>query len=70
MTAKPGGWDAVFGFYTASLRTPELIPGQVRLLRSLLIGREQLTERVILASDTDGTYVTKPTPTPAESARP
>jgi cell division septal protein FtsQ len=70
VTAKPGGWDAVFGFYTASLRTPELIPGQVRLLRSLLIGREQLIERVILASDTDGTFVAKPTPTPAESARP
>ncbi len=66
--AKPAGWDAVFGFYTASLRTPELIPGQVRLLRSLLIGREPLVERIILASDTDGTYVPKPTPVP--SARP
>jgi hypothetical protein len=68
--AKPSGWDAIFGFYTPSLRTPELIPGQVRLLRSLLIGREQLVDRVILASDTDGTYIPKPTPTPVESARP
>ena len=68
--AKPTGWDAVFGFYTPSLRTPELIPGQVRLLRSLLIGREQRIDRVILASDTDGTFVPKATPTPAASARP
>ena len=38
--SRPAGWSAIFGFYTPSLRTPELIPGQVRLLRSLLIGRE------------------------------
>ena len=61
---EPIGWRAVFGFYTASLRTTELIPGQVRLLRSLLIGREPLVERVILASETDGTYVPRPSPTP------
>jgi hypothetical protein len=58
------GWSAVFGFYTPSLRTPELVPAQVRLLRSLLIGREPLIDRVILASGTDGTYIAKPTPTP------
>jgi cell division septal protein FtsQ len=60
--ADPQGWLAIFGFYTPSLRTTDLIPGQVRLLRSLLIGREPLIDRVILASDTDGTYVPKPTP--------
>lgn len=60
--AEPQGWIAIFGFYTPSLRTPELIPGQVRLLRSLLIGREPLIERIVLASATDGTYVPKPTP--------
>lgn len=60
--ADPQGWIAIFGFYTPSLRTPELIPGQVRLLRSLLIGREPLIERLVLASETDGTYVPKPTP--------
>jgi len=60
--ADPQGWIAIFGFYTPSLRTPELIPGQVRLLRSLLIGREPLVDRVVLASETDGTYVPKPTP--------
>ena len=36
VVGRPAGWRAVFGFYTPSLRTPELIPGQVRLLRSLL----------------------------------
>jgi hypothetical protein len=60
--ADPQGWIAIFGFYTPSLRTPDLIPGQARLLRSLLIGREPLVERVVLASETDGTYVSKPTP--------
>jgi hypothetical protein len=65
---RPKGWSAVFGFYTTSLRTTELIPGQVRLLRSLLTGREQLVDRVILASETDGTYT--PRATPAGSAKP
>jgi hypothetical protein len=68
--ANPQGWIAIFGFYTPSLRTPDLIPGQVRLLRSLLIGREPLIERVVLASETDGTYVPKATPKPSESASP
>jgi cell division septal protein FtsQ len=62
--ADPQGWLAIFGFYTPSLRTPDLIPGQVRLLRSLLIGREPLIARIVLASETDGTYVPKPTPKP------
>ena len=68
--ADPQGWLAIFGFYTPSLRTTDLIPGQVRLLRSLLIGREPLIERVILASDTDGTYVPRPTPRPSPTASP
>jgi hypothetical protein len=67
---RPAGWQAVFGFYTPTLRTPELIPGQVRLLRSLLVGREAQIERVILASETDGTYVPKPTPTPSPTPPP
>jgi hypothetical protein len=70
LRADPQGWLAVFGFYTPSLRTTELIPGQVRLLRSLLIGREPLIERVILASDIDGTYVPRSTPKPTASASP
>jgi len=68
--ADPQGWIAIFGFYTPSLRTPELIPGQVRLLRSLLIGREPLIQRIVLASETDGTYVPKPTPRPSPSTSP
>ncbi len=68
--ARPDDWSAVFGFYTLSLRTPELIPGQVRLLRSLLIGREPLIDKVILASETDGTYTVKPTPRPSATPAP
>jgi POTRA domain, FtsQ-type len=67
---QPTSWEAVFGFYTPTLRTPELIPGQVRLLRSLLIGREPLVERVILASETDGTYIPKATPLPSATRSP
>jgi cell division protein FtsQ len=67
---RPGSWSAIFGFYTPTLRTPTIVPGQVRLLRSLLIGREHLVERVILASETDGTYIPRPTPTPAPTPSP
>lgn len=65
-----GGWVAVFGFYTPSLRTPALIPGQVRLLRSLLTGREAQVARVILASDTSGTFIPRPIEKPPKSAPP
>ncbi len=61
LDARPKGWTAVFGFYTMSLRSTEIIPGQVRLLRSLVIGREPLVDRVILASETDGTYTPRET---------
>jgi hypothetical protein len=33
-------------------------------MRSLLIGREPLIARVVLASETDGTYIPKATPRP------
>ena len=69
VATRPAGWSAIFGFYTPSLRTTELVPGQVRLLRSLLIGREGLVERVILASETDGTYVPRPTPSASAKAK-
>ncbi len=68
--SRPTGWAAVFGFYTPSLRTTGLIPGQVRLLRSLLAGREAQVERIILASDTDGTYIPRPTPSAKSSPKP
>lgn len=58
---RPDGvaWVAEFGFYTPTLRTPELIPGQVRLLRSLLAGREDSVARVSLADERTGTYTTR-----------
>ena len=58
----------MFGFYTPSLRQTELIPEQVRLLRSLLIGREPLVDRIILASGTNGTYIPRPTPKPQKAS--
>jgi cell division septal protein FtsQ len=63
--AEPIGWTAVFGFYTPTLRKTDLIPGQVRLLRSLLLGREATVLRIILADDHSGTYIPRPTPTPS-----
>jgi cell division septal protein FtsQ len=64
LESVPGGWTAVFGFYTPTLRTTALIPGQVRLLRSLLVGREPLVARVVLADDRNGTFIPRPTPSP------
>jgi cell division septal protein FtsQ len=61
------GWTAVFGFYTPTLRTTDLIPGQVRLLRALLAGREADVLRVTLADDRSGTYVPRGTVSPAAS---
>jgi hypothetical protein len=66
---RPGAWSAVFGFYTPSLRTTEMIPGQVRLLRSLLTGRESTVGRVVLASETDGTYVPRASSSPSSSGK-
>jgi hypothetical protein len=60
--AASGGWQAVFGFYSPATRSTDMIPGQVRLLRSLLEGREAGVRRIILASATDGTYVPRSTP--------
>lgn len=62
---RTAGWDAVFGFYGPATRSPDMIAGQVRLLRSLLADREAEVRRVILASETDGTYVPRTTPRPS-----
>ena len=53
----PEGWTATFGFYTPTIRTTDLIPGQVRLLRSLLgkVGESKVAT-LILADDKNGTY--------------
>jgi hypothetical protein len=39
-----------------------MIPEQVRLLRSLLAGREARLLRVVLAGSTEGTFTQKPEP--------
>jgi hypothetical protein len=62
-----GGWAAVFGFYSPATRPADMIPGQVRLLRSFLLEQgEGAVARVILASDTSGTYVPRATPKPTK----
>jgi hypothetical protein len=60
----------VFGFYTPTLRRTDLIAGQARLLRSLILGREEEVLKVILADDRSGTYVPRPTPEPSPTAKP
>ena len=70
VTALPDGWTAVFGFYTPTLRTTDLIPAQVRLLRSLLYGREDKVARIILADDRSGTYVPRGSAAPSATPRP
>ena len=61
---EPAGWAAVFGFYTPTLRPTDLIPGQVRLLRSALAGQEAKLSRLVLADDQSGTMVFLATPKP------
>ena len=62
---SPGSWIAIFGLYTPTQRTPEMIPSQVRLLRSLLADRGEATvAEVILADGENGTVVAKPTAAP------
>lgn len=66
LNSVPESWVAVFGFYTPSLRTTELIPGQVQALRELLIRvGEPTVATVILADDSTGVYVPKPSAAPA-----
>ena len=64
LRAQPEGWTAIFGFYTPSLRRPDIIPGQVRLLGRLLEGREATIASIVLADEHDGTYVARPSPSP------
>lgn len=62
LDSGPGGWTAIFGFFTPNLRQTELVPGQVRLLGSLLAGREEKVATVILADEKSGTFTLKATP--------
>jgi cell division septal protein FtsQ len=67
----PSSWAAIFGFYGRSLRTPELVPGQVQLLGRLLArAGEPTVDMVILADDRDGTYIPKATPVPSPTPKP
>jgi len=68
MRASPPAWTAVFGFYTPTLRPPDLIPGQVRLLNDLLAQGETKVTRVVLATGNGGTY--QPRPSASGTARP
>ncbi len=69
MRTRPASWTAIFGFYTPTLRTTDIIPGQVRLLRSLLAGREAQVRQVILADDHSGTYIPRDTPEPTKQPK-
>ena len=70
LKAEPVGWSAVFGFYTPTLRTTDLVPGQVRLLRSMLAGREDRILRVILADDRSGTMIPREDASPSGKPAP
>jgi len=60
--AGTGRWRAVFGMYTATLRSPDLIPAQVQCLRSVLGTGESKLQVVYLFPDGDqcGTFMKKP----------
>ena len=49
-------WNAVFGIYSATIRPAEMLPGQVRLLRSLLAEHERKVGWIILADGQAGTF--------------
>jgi hypothetical protein len=76
VSSGPNGWQAVFGKYGLSQRTPSLIPGEVQLLTALLAGREDGVQTVFLSDERNGTYLpkssTKPStgPSPASSPKP
>ena len=54
------GWLATFGIYTPTLRPPSIVPGQVRLLRSILLDRgEANLARIDVARTTEGTFELK-----------
>jgi cell division septal protein FtsQ len=56
-------WTAVFGFYGPEIRRAEMIPEQVRLLRTLLLDQgEETILRAILAGARTGTFVSRPEP--------
>ncbi|MBA2253927.1 MAG: FtsQ-type POTRA domain-containing protein [Chloroflexi bacterium] len=62
LDARPDLWHAVFGFYTARLRSPDLIPAQVQCLAALLGPNETAITTVVLAPGDDrcGSFRSRP----------
>jgi len=70
--AQPGGWQAIFGEYTPTLRPQDLIPRQVQCLRSL-VGASESDLRTIYLAPLDercGTYLPVATAVPVVSPAP
>jgi hypothetical protein len=60
MSSGRDGWLATFGIYTQTLRPPSIVPGQVRLLKSILVAQgEANLARIDLARTVEGTYERK-----------
>ena len=59
--SQPASWRAVFGLYTPTLRTADIVPRQAQCLKELLAGREREIATVYLSPDGDrcGTYVAR-----------
>lgn len=70
LTAQPGGWRAIFGHYTQTLRPVDIIDRQVECLRSRVAPDETDIAVIYLAplEDRCGTYL--PRETPRASASP
>jgi hypothetical protein len=67
----PENWVAIFGFYGRSLRTTELVPGQVQALHELLLKvGESTVAQVILGDDRAGTLIPKASPSPSSTKKP
>jgi hypothetical protein len=66
LSSVPKSWVAVFGFYPLSLRSPDIIPGQVQVLGSLLReAGEPAVAVVILSTEREGSYIPKASPSPS-----
>ena len=73
LAARPGGWRAIFGHYTANLRPVDLVDRQVQCLRSRIAAGEDGVTVIYLAPQGEhcGTYVPGRTPAvPGRTAAP
>jgi hypothetical protein len=70
LRSVPDSWTAVFGLYL-SVRTPDLIPGQVQALHALFTRFGEANVGIaVLADEANGTYTPKATPKPTASPKP